>query len=160
MEDDFISKSQKKREAHALQKVGEELVALPAAKLAVLSLPDNLQQAIIAAKAIKSHGALKRQMQLIGKIMRSIDSETIITAYSEMKAEESAKTAAFHDVELWRERLITEGKTALTEFINQYPHVDVQALRQMLKKAIAEKVSGQDKGASRALFRLLRSYLQ
>ncbi|MGQ3889613.1 ribosome biogenesis factor YjgA [Legionella sp. CNM-1927-20] len=159
MADDFVSKSQRKREAHALQDIGEELMSLPAAKLAILPLPDNLRQAIMDAKSIKSHGALKRQMQLIGKIMRSVDSEAISAAYSEMKAEENAKTASFHELEQWRDRLIVEGKPALTEFINAYPNADAQSLRQLIKKAIEEKVKGQPKGASKALFRLLRSYL-
>ncbi|WP_419419824.1 ribosome biogenesis factor YjgA [Legionella sp. D16C41] len=159
MEDEFISKSQRKREAHALQKIGEELVTLSVAKLTLLSLPDNLQQAIIAAKSIKSHGALKRQMQLIGKIMRLVDSEAIIAAFAELKAQENAQTAVFHELEQWRDRLIAEGKPALTAFINLYPHADAQQLRQQIKKAVDEKVSGKDRGASKALFRLLRSYL-
>ncbi|STX50046.1 alpha helix protein [Legionella busanensis] len=159
MTDDFISKSQRKREAHALQDIGEELMSLSEAKLAALPLPDNLRQAIIDAKSIKSHGALKRQTQLIGKIMRSVDSETIIAAYAEIKADESAKTAAFHELEQWRDRLIAEGKSALTEFINAYPNADPQSLRQSIKKATDEKLKGQPKGASKALFRLLRSYL-
>ncbi|WP_131782046.1 ribosome biogenesis factor YjgA [Legionella gresilensis] len=160
MTDDFISKSQRKREAHALQDMGKELMSLPAAKLAVLPLPDNLRKAIMDAKSIKSHGALKRQTQLIGKIMRSVDSEAIMAAYSEIKAEESAKTSAFHELEQWRDRLIGEGKSALTEFINAYPNADAQSLRQSIKKAMDEKIKGQPKGASKALFRLLRSYLQ
>lgn len=159
MVEEFVSKSQRKRQAHALQKIGEELVKLAETKLVNLPLPDNLRQAIMAAKVIKSHGALKRQMQLIGKLMRSADNEAIITAYEEIKAEESAQTANFHEIEQWRTRLIHEGKLALTEFIDCCPNADVQQLRQLIKKAVAEQENGQNSGASRALFRFLRSYL-
>ena len=62
-----ISKSQKKRDADALQKIGVELVALSLEKLDTLPLPDNLRRAIIEAKSLKSHGAIRRQAQLIGK---------------------------------------------------------------------------------------------
>jgi ribosome-associated protein len=153
------SKSQKKRDADALQKVGVELIALSNEKLDKLSLTPNLRQAIMAAKTIKSHGAMRRQAQLIGKLMRSADSDTIVAEFQEITAESSAQTAAFHDLEIWRERLINGGKEALTEFIAAYGMVDVQQLRQLIKKAVDEKNNGQSIGAHKALFRFLRSYL-
>lgn len=153
------SKSQKKRDADALQKVGVKLIALSSAKLDTLPLPPNLRQAIIAAKAIKSHGAIRRQAQLIGKLMRAADSEAILEAYEAIMAEDSAQTAAFHELEQWRERLIHEGKEALTEFIDAYQPADVQQLRQLVKKAVEEHGSEKHTGASKALFRFLRACL-
>ncbi|CEK09148.1 ribosome biogenesis factor YjgA [Legionella hackeliae] len=150
------SKSQKKRDAEALQKVGVKLIALSAAKLDELPLTPNLRQAIMDAKAIKSHGAIRRQSQLIGKLMRAADSEAILNAYEALVAEDSAQTAAFHELELWRERLINEGKEALTEFIDHYHPADVQQLRQLVKKAVDEKNANKHIGASKALFRFLR----
>ncbi|KTC84921.1 ribosome biogenesis factor YjgA [Legionella brunensis] len=153
------SKSQKKRDAEALRKVGVKLIALNPAKLDGLPLPENLRQAIMEAKVIKSHGAIRRQAQLIGKLMRAADSEAILTAYEAIVAEDSALTAEFHELELWRERLINEGKEALTEFIDQYHPADVQHLRQLVKKAVDEKNSNKPSGAAKALFRFLRSCL-
>ncbi|WED42904.1 ribosome biogenesis factor YjgA [Legionella cardiaca] len=153
------SKSQKKRDAEALQKVGVKLIALNATKLDELPLPANLRQAIIEAKNIKSHGAMRRQAQLIGKLMRASDSEAILAAYESIVAEDSAQTAAFHELEQWRERLIDDGKEALTAFIDQYNPTDVQQLRQLVKKAIDEKTNNKQGGASKALFRFLRSCL-
>ncbi|MFC3908325.1 ribosome biogenesis factor YjgA [Legionella dresdenensis] len=154
-----ISKSQKKREADALQKVGVELVELPMEKLDQLPLTDVLRQAIVQAKAIKSHGAKRRQAQLIGKLMRAADSEAILAGYQEMMAEHSAQNAVFHELEVWRERLIADGKDALTEFIEEFQPADVQQLRQLIKKAVDEKTIGKPIGASKALFRFLRSCL-
>lgn len=153
------SKSQKKREADALQDIGVKLVALSMTKLDTLPLPSNLRQAINDAKLIKSHGAKRRQSQLIGKLMRSSDSDAIIDAYEAILAEDSAKTADFHELELWRDRLIHEGKDALTEFINVYHPADVQLLRQLVKKAVDEHTSAKHVGAAKALFRFLRSCL-
>ena len=90
-----ISKSQKKREADALQKVGVQLIDLPLTKLDTIPLPENLRQAILDAKLIKSHGAKRRQAQLIGKLMRASDSDAIIEAYEAIVAEESSQTASF-----------------------------------------------------------------
>lgn len=155
--EDPVSKSQKKRDAERLQKIGVELVALPGNKLDSIPLPDNLKQAIIDARTIKSHGAMRRQSQLIGKLMRAADSESIIAAYDDILAEGNAKTAHFHDLEQWRERLINDNKTALTEFVSNYPNTNVQQLRQLVKKAIDEQAADKVVGASKALFRFLKA---
>ena len=157
--DELKSKSQKKRDAEALKKIGVELVGLSMGKLDLLPLSDNLKRAIIEAKALKSHGAVKRQAQLIGKLMRSAEYDAIIAAYDEVLAEDSSQTARFHEVEHWRERLIHDGKDALTAFVQAYPSIDVQPLRQLIKKAVDEQTQEKHTGASKALFRYLRPYL-
>ena len=154
------SKSQKKRDAEALQKVGLELVALSLEKLNTLPLTDNLRQAILDAKLLKSHGAVRRQAQLIGKLMRGADSDAILAGYQLMLDEANAQTADFHEVEQWRTRLLDEGKAALTEFVAAHPQVDIPKLRQLIKKAVDERKNGQNLGASKALFRYLRSCLE
>jgi ribosome-associated protein len=67
-----LSKSQRKRDAHALQALGTQLVGLSAAHLARLALPDALREAVVAARGLRSHGARTRQMQYIGKLMRQL----------------------------------------------------------------------------------------
>jgi len=158
--DEPKSKSQKKREADALQKVGVKLVALSMEKLDSLPLSPQLKQAIIGAKSLRSHGAIRRQAQLIGKLMRTDQSEDLLAAYEALLAEESAQTAGFHEVEQWRDRLINEGKEALTEFIDSYPMADAQQLRQLIKKAVDEHKSERHTGGAKALFRYVRSCLE
>jgi len=133
--DDLVSKSQKKREAEALKKMGVEFIDLSMTKLDSLPLPDNLRKAIVDAKAIKSHGAKRRQAQLIGKLMRSADIEAIFAAYEQIQNEDSALTADFHEAEQWRDKLIHDGNDALTQFIDIYQPENVQQLRQLIKKA-------------------------
>lgn len=160
MEED-ISKSQKKREAESLQKLGVQLVSWSMDKLNQLPLPDTLKQAIITAKTLKSHGAIRRQAQLIGKLMRTTDLDDIIPAYEAILAEDNAKTAVFHDIEVWRDRFIHEDKDALTAFVDEYHPEDLQQLRQLIKKAVEEhRKDPQLHAASRALFRHLRSCIQ
>ena len=158
--DDLKSKTQQKREAEALQKIGVELIGLSIDKLDSLPLSPQLMRAIVEAKSLKSHGAIRRQAQLIGKLMRSDDFDSIIEAYNSILAEDSSKTAQFHEVEHWRQRLIDEGKDALTAFVDAYQPSDVQQLRQLIKKAVDEQSKAINKGASTALFRYLRPYLQ
>lgn len=159
MMDESVSKSQKKRDAESLQKLGIELVSLSLEKLESLPLTDDLRRALIEAKALRSHGAVRRQAQLIGKLMRSADYEAIRAGYDAMQAEDNAMTARFHEVEHWRDRLIHEDRVALTEFVDQYPSVDVQHLRQLVKKAVEEKKTARHPGAGKALFRYLRPFL-
>ena len=158
--DEPKSKSQQKREAEALQKIGVELVALSMDKLDLLPLSSPLKSAIIEAKLLKSHGAIRRQAQLIGKLMRADDYTAITAAYDNMLAENSSYTAQFHEVEHWRERLIHEGKDALTAFVEAYKPADVQQLRQLIKKAADEQSKAAHTGASKALFRYLRPFIQ
>ncbi len=123
---DEVSKSQRKREADALQKIGVAITEWSMLRINSLPLPDNLHKAIVDAKLIKSHGAKRRQAQLIGKLMRAApDLDEIIAAYERVLADDSAVTADFHEVELWRDKLI-HNKDALTEFINLYHPEDVQ----------------------------------
>lgn len=158
--DEFISKSQKKLDALNLQKIGTKLIKLPSASLDKIPLSDALRQAIDDAKTIKGHGAVRRQAQLIGKLMCRADHEAIIEAYNLILAEGNAQTAAFHDLEYWRDKLIQGDKEALTEFINLHPTVDAQHLRQLILKAAQEIHSGKSTGAATALFRFLRQQFE
>lgn len=157
--DEPKSKSQKKREADALQKVGVELVSLSLETLNRLPLSPQLKQAIFDAKLLKSHGAVRRQAQLIGKLMRMDGHEALLEAYEQFLAEASATTETFHAVEQWRARLMSEGKEALTAFVAIYHPEDVQHLRQLIKKAMDEPHKTHHTGAGKALFRYLRLYL-
>ena len=79
------SKSAKKREYLALQKLGEELITLRESELAALPLDEDLLEAIQDAQQIKAHGAMRRQKQLIGKLMRHVDPQPLITAMAKLR---------------------------------------------------------------------------
>jgi len=79
------SKSARKREYIALQKLGEELILLKDFELDALPLDDDLREAILEARQIKAHGALRRQKQYIGKLMRHIDPEPLRTEMAKLR---------------------------------------------------------------------------
>ena len=79
------SKSAKKREYLALQKLGEELLSVKESDLLSMQLDDELLEVILEARRIKSHGALRRQKQFIGKLMRGIDPEPIRAALARVR---------------------------------------------------------------------------
>jgi ribosome-associated protein len=152
------SKSARKRAAHAAQDLGEALLRLPDAELSALELPEALREALREARRIASRAALARQRQYIGKLMREVDPEPIRAALAAHSERAARETERFRRIENWRERLITEGETALQELAHWYPAIDVSAWRQRIGAARAERERGASAGAaSRELFRALRA---
>jgi len=155
----YVSKSQLKRESHALQAMGEELVELPAAKLAKIPLPDELADAIALARRIKQRGGRKRQLQYIGKLMRKIDPEPIQLALEGLKLDSARETAQLHKLEQWRDRLVAEGDAALGKLLDDYPQADRQHLRQLVRNAQREAKQNKPPKSAREIFRYLRELM-
>lgn len=153
------SKSLLKREMTALQKLGEELVDLTASQLSRFELPENLFNAIVAARSMHQRGARKRQLQFIGKLMRHVDEAPISLILATIKNPGKQAATELHRLEQWRERLLTEGDVALAELASQYPDVDRQHLRQLVRKAGTEKAAGQPPQAARLIFAYLREMI-
>lgn len=153
------SRTAQKREAEALQKLGVQLLALTPEQLAKFPLPDNLRDALLAAQSLTRHGALRRQRQYIGKLMRKIDTTDIERQLADLEHGRSTAAHAFHQLERWRDRMIAEGDPALGEFLADYPEADRNRLRNAIRKA--QTASDEQKSATaRALFRLLREQLE
>lgn len=154
--DTLVSKSQRKRDAKALQELGEALVRLNAEQLQRLELPTELHEAVILAQGIRQHGGRKRQLQFIGKLLRSLDAEPIRAALATLQGQSRAAAARHHRIERWRDRLLEEGDGAVTELMQTLPGADPQHLRQLLRNARREAAAGQPPRAARTLFRYLR----
>ena len=107
------SKSARKREYLALQKLGEELITLKESDLDSLPLEDNLREAVMEARQIKAHGALRRQKQYIGKLMQDIDAAPVRVAIEDRNRQHATHTREFHQLEILREQLISDGDSAL-----------------------------------------------
>ena len=155
-EEQLPSKSQLKRESEALQKVGEELLSLNSSDLDNMDLPDVLDEAVRTARKIQSRGGLKRQRQLIGKIMRQIDSKSVEKQLAIIKHKHDTNTVAFRRIEQWRDRLLANDKTALTEIINNHPDIDRQHINQLVRQALREQKQDKPPASARKLFKYLR----
>ena len=159
-EDDLISesKSARKRHMHALQNLGEQLVALTPPQLAKLNLGNEaLLEAIELAQRINHHSGKRRQMQFIGKLMRSADSEHIAQALDALHEGSRQQKAQEHMIEAARDALISRGDAALHEVLNIWPLADRQLLRQLSRSAVDEKKKRLPPTSARKLFRYLRS---
>ncbi len=154
-----ISKTQRKRAMQALQDLGEELVALSPDKLAGLELPTRLLDAVLEAKRISRFGALRRQMQYVGRLMRDADPDAIRSQLDVWKGTSVAETARLHSLERWRARLISD-ELALGELLEQFPHADAQRLRALIRNVKREAEAKKPPRSFRELFHELREISQ
>ena len=141
-DDDVLpeSKSARKRQMHALQDLGERLVALTSTQLAKLNLDNEaLLEAVTLAQRISHHSGKRRQMQYIGKLMRSADADHIADALDALHEGSRKEKAREHMIEAARDALVARGDDALPEVLTIWPHADRQMLRQLSRSAIDEQ---------------------
>ena len=150
------SKSQLKREMHALQAMGVRLTKLKPDQLARVPMSDTLRAAIEEAHRIKQHEATRRHMQRIGKLMRAEDAEAIQQVLDEYDSSSQIHAQKFHNLERWRDRLIHEGGDALPQYLNEHPGADIQHLRQLVRNAFKDEQEQKNRGAAKRLFQYLR----
>ena len=163
-DEDYTSKSELKRQMHQLQLLGESLITLPNKKLKALSINEELYEAIITAKEMKNDNGRRRQLQRIGKLMRSENAEQIEselnTSYKEEQQQKAAKKQQEANLLQIYEKLTKGSNNDLAELIEQYPHANRQRLRQLInnvKKEIkpTDKQVAVDKKPSRNVKRLM-----
>ena len=150
------SKSQRKRDARALFKLGQGLVELSGSALASLPMDEELRAAIDEARHMRSHGARKRQLGFIARLLRHSEIEALVQALEHRRGEARAEIARHHRVEAWRDGLLGQGDALLAVLIGQCPDADHQALRTLLRNARKEASLGRPPASSRKLFQMLR----
>jgi ribosome-associated protein len=155
---DRPSKSQRKRDVHALQDLGTDLVDLNADQLAQFDLPERLLEAINEAQRIHNFEGRRRQMQFIGKLMRDIDPAPIRARLDIIMGTARESTVMQHQIERWRERLLTE-EDALTLFADEYPQGDLQRLRSLIASVKRDRENARPPKKYRELFRAVRSVI-
>ena len=155
MDEEIVSKTQRKREMHELQVLGASLVDLPEGQLHAMNLEARLLGAVLEAKRIKSHEAKRRQIQYIGRLMRDVDPAPIRARMAELEGSSAQATARHRRLEAWRERLIGDDE-ALTAFAAEHPGADLQTLRTLIRNARKEAKEGKPPRAFRELFRVLK----
>ncbi|MBP6242521.1 MAG: DUF615 domain-containing protein [Hydromonas sp.] len=156
---DKISKTKRKQQMLELQDLGEELVALSKDALKKTPMSDELREAIKEYQRIPTHGAHRRQMQYIGKIMRNEDTAPIIEKLKQLKGSSTAATALLHRIERYRTEMIAND-AAITQFLADFPAVDAQPLRALVRNARKEAEQVKPPKAYRELFQLIKTALE
>ncbi|MGH8678729.1 MAG: ribosome biogenesis factor YjgA [Burkholderiales bacterium] len=149
-----ISKTRRKREMHALQSLGEELVHLSPEQLAAIDLPEGLRDAVLEARRITQRGARRRQLQYLGRLMREVDAAHVRERLGALRSAPARQTARFHQCERWRARML-EAPEALAEFLALHPSADKDRLHTLVSHARREAQERSLQGSARALFQAI-----
>ena len=156
---DRPSKSQLKREMTALQKLGEILVEAPRDRVKKVPMPEDVLEAILECQQITAHEGRRRQLQFVGKKMRTLTEEEVAVIQKTVdswRGASKAETAALHLIERQRERLLADDG-ALTELRTQHPDIDIQHLRTLVRNARKEQAENKPPKAYREIFQILKS---
>ena len=153
------SKSQLKREMTALQKLGSELVEEARDRVKRIPMPEDVRDAILECQQIKDHEGRRRQLQYVGKKMRSLNEEEVAVIQATIdswKGASKAETAALHALERQRDKLLADDE-ALTLLLSRHPQVDGQHLRILIRNARKEVSENKPPKAYREIYQLLKS---
>jgi len=156
------SKTRLKQQSHELQALGEALAALSDERLARTEMPESLRDAILAWRATRSHEGRRRQMQYVGKLMRSADEAALREAVAEATLGSARETLLLHEAERWRAELIASD-TALDEWLRAHPDTDTQQLRSLVRAARRDAAPApglRQPRSHRELFQFLKPMLQ
>jgi ribosome-associated protein len=152
------SKSELKRQMSELQKLGEELVAEARDRVKRVPMPEDVREAILACQLITNHEGRRRQMQFVGKKMRTLDEEEVAViqrTIDSWKGMSKADTAFLHAIERRREKLLADDK-ALTVLLEENPELDVQHLRTLIRNARKEQAESKPPKAYREIYQILK----
>jgi ribosome-associated protein len=155
---DRPSKSELKRQMNELQKLGEQLVAEPRDRVKRVPMPEQVRDAILMCQTITNHEGRRRQLQYVGKMMRTLDEEEVAViqrTIDSWKGMSKAETAALHALERRRDKLLADDK-ALTELLGEHPELDGQHLRTLIRNARKEQAENKPPKAYREIFQILK----
>jgi len=151
-----LSKTQRKQAMEDLQALGEELVALSADRIKKIDIPESLRDAVREAQRMtRLDEAKRRQIQYVGRLMRSVDPEPIRAALALVRGESASETAKLHRLERLRTELLADEKI-LHEIATLYPSIDLQHLRSLRRSALKEQEQNKPPRSYRAIFQVLK----
>jgi len=152
------SRTQRKQETQALQKLGERLVELTPEQLQHIPLEEELAEAVLLARKLKKHEAKRRQMQYIGSLMRQMNPEPIQIALAQIDQSHQSDIRVFRLIEKWRDALLTGDEALIRTLTKAFPDIDLQKILKLMESSRSEKAAGRQPKSSRALFRYLKPF--
>ena len=169
-EDEGPSKTRVKQAMHELQQLGAALMELPDTQLDDIEMAERLRDALHELRRMHAHGARKRQIQYVGKLLRDVDVEPFRRALEAQRSGHAREAAAVREIDAWRERLLA-GDDGLANWLKARPESDTPQFRALIARARRERAALQARDARfggetrngpafRELFQILRAELQ
>ena len=157
----WVSKSEIKRDAEELKKLGSKLVELTQTNLDKIQLDETLLDAINLARRSRLE-AKRRQLQFIGKLLRSATEEEINhirESLDKIENKHNQQQAMLHKLELLRDELMEQGDDALAKLLDEHPNADRQHLRNLIRSAQKEKAQNKPPKAYRDIYQYLKTLI-
>jgi len=153
--DSVISKTELKKDSKKIQEFGRKISELTINNIEAFKFPSNIYEATIGLKNIKSNSAKKRQVQYLGKLLREIDLTDAFLIMKQLKVSSQKEIQKNHIIEDWRDKLLSNNDS-ITQFVDEYPKIDRQSLRQTISNAQKDDKSPK---YSRQLFKLIKDII-
>lgn len=157
----WVSKSEIKRDAEELKKLGSKLVELTQANLDKIQLNETLLDAVNLARRSRLE-AKRRQLQFIGKLLRSATEDEINhirESLDKIENKHNQQQAMLHKLELLRDELVEQGDDALAKLLDEHPDADRQHLRNLIRSAQKEKAQNKPPKAYRDIYQYLKALI-
>ena len=153
--DSVVSKTELKKDSKKIQQFGRKISELTINNIKAFKFPINIYEATIDLKNLKSNSAKKRQVQYLGKLLREIDLTDAFIVMKQLKVSSQKEIQRNNIIESWRDKLLTNTES-ITEFVDKYPKIDRQSLRQTISNAQKEKKDNKPPKHSKQLFKLIK----
>ena len=156
--DSIVSKTELKKDSKKIQQFGRKISELTINNIEAFKFPLNIYDAVIGLKNLKSNSAKKRQVQYLGKLLREFDLTHAFLVMKQLEVSSQKEIQRNHIVEGWRDKLLSNNDS-ITEFVDEYPKIDRQSLRQTISNAQKEKKDNKNPKYSRQLFKLIKDII-
>ena len=156
--DSIVSKTELKKDSKKIQQFGRKISELTINNIEAFKFPLNIYDAVIGLKNLKSNSAKKRQVQYLGKLLREFDLTHAFLVMKQLEVSSQKEIQRNHIIEGWRDKLLNNNDS-ITEFIDEFPKIDRQSLRQTISNAQREKKDSKGAKYSRQLFKLIKDII-
>ena len=152
---EYVSRTELKREAQEFHQLGSEIAKMGKKQRERLPLNDDLKEAMVVADKISNKSdAYRRHLNYIAKTLRTVENiEAIIDV---MLNKNNQAEVLVKKIEQLRSDLIEQGDSLINETIEQFPSLDRQKMRQLVRNAAKEVKAEKPGKGYKELFQYLK----
>ncbi|RJE76840.1 hypothetical protein CWB96_10510 [Pseudoalteromonas citrea] len=154
----YVSKSELKRDAQQYQQLALDLASMAKKQRDKLPLTDDLLQAMIVADKIRAKSeAYRRHMNYITKTLRTTENIAEIEAAIDLMLNKNNQAdVLLNKIEIIRDELIQQGDDKVNELLAEYPELERQKMRQLVRQAKKEASVEKPAKGYKELFQYLK----
>ena len=155
-EDDYVSKTRRKKQAKEVEQVAERLVAMPANQVNQLALPDSVAGELTLARDTAGRSSQRRQIKHLAGVLRKREDvfEDLLRQLHDIDQVARQDRKQFHQVEALRDRICQEATftAACNELQELAPRINMKVITR-LARSVHEH---EDRRAYREIFKRIK----